>query len=712
MGTVRFVIGYRVCVTALLAIAAVVTAAPAAMPAAGSVQIGPHRLDFSKLIYIRRPAISPSHYYTGHMDGLPKEFSGNICVLDLKTGQETELVPRLSGGLFRSFELSYDATKVVFDYKARHGEGFRIWEVRIDGTGLRQLTFPPKDEAAWIDRMKYHDQYGGRYCYFSDDMDPVYLPDGGICFVSTRPRYTILCDQPGQLTTALLHRMDADGKNMRALSNNSVSEFCPAVANDGRIIYHRWEYVDKGSIALKAIWSMNPDGTGSAEVFGNNIANPNTLMWPKPVPGSDSLYFCITCRHMGSPRGSLAIIDAQRNIRTREPVVASCGGGFEEPWPLSRDLCLVSNGRISLMDTAGKLAPLTAADKPIEGWNPVPLAPRPKPPVPAAKKNPDLAAKGLAQCIVADVYTGMEGVQRGAVKYIRINEHVPRPWGAFRYYSTRPFDRSFSEYTHLLGYRLHLGLKVQHGIVPVEADGSANFLVPAGKNIFFQALDANYCEMQRERTFVDYQPGEVVSCAGCHEQKNKLKATLNSTPLAVRREPSVPGPQPGEATGRRPLHFPADVQPVLDKHCVSCHKSFADDGGPDGLGVNHRVIYHNAFSPSYVALMKSGWCGKTIDEEDSDDSGYLQYLPPYSLGARKTKLLEVLMRGDRNHKPWGQMGMTRGELTKIVTWLDSQCQFYGTYFGRKPLSQKGQPDYRPTPTFESATRREPPYWVK
>ena len=698
--------------TGLLAIVAIATVATAAPPAAGGAEVGPHRLDFDKLIYIRRPAISPSHYYTGHIDGLPRQFSGNLYILDLKTGRETELAAKLSGGLFRSFELSYDATKIVFDYKARHGEGFRIWEVRIDGTGLRQLTFPPGDEAAWLDRMKHHNQFDGRYSYFSDDMDPVYLPDGGICFVSTRPRYTILCDQPGQFTTTLLHRMDADGNSMRALSNNSVSEFSPAVANDGRILYHRWEYVDKGSIALKAIWSMNPDGTASAEVFGNNIANPNTLIFPKAIPGQDNLYLCIACEHLGPSRGSVMKIDAQRDIRTQEPIVESHGRGYEEPWPLSETLYLVSSGQVGLMNDRGLVTPITRDGKPLAGWNPAPLAPRPVPPVPGGMVDANLARQNLAQCIVANIYHGMEGVQRGAVKYIRINEHVPRPWGAFRYYSARPFDKSFSEQTHLLGYRIHLGLKVQHGIVPVEADGSASFLIPAGKNIFFQALDANYCEVQRERTFVDYQPGEVASCAGCHEQKNKLMATSSSKPLALRRAPSLPAPQPGEATGRRPLHFPADVQPVLDKHCVSCHKNFADDGGPDGLGANHRTIYNNAFSPSYIALMKSGWCGKTIDEEDADDSAYLEYLPPYSLGSHKSKLLDVLLSGDKNHKRWDQMGLTRGELTRIITWIDSQCQFYGTYFGRKPLSQKGKQDFRPTPTFESATSREPPYWVK
>ena len=64
----------------------------------------------------------------------------------------------------------------------------------------------------------------------------------------------------------------------------------------------------------------------------------------------------------------------------------------------------------------------------------------------------------------------------------------------------------------------NLGLKVQVGVVPVEADGSAHFVVPADRNIFFQALDENFMEVQRERTYVNYRPGEKRSCIGCHTE--------------------------------------------------------------------------------------------------------------------------------------------------------------------------------------------------
>ena len=123
-----------------------------------------------------------------------------------------------------------------------------------------------------------------------------------------------------------------------------------------------------------------------------------------------------------------------------------------------------------------------------------------------------LAGVPLAVCVVADVYRGMAGIQRGEVKYIRINEQVPRPWAARRKWDFHAFHQQHSQVS-----ATNLGLKVQWGIVPVEEDGSAHFYVPADRNVFFQALDGDYQELQRERTYVNYRPGEIRSCVGCHE---------------------------------------------------------------------------------------------------------------------------------------------------------------------------------------------------
>jgi hypothetical protein len=303
-----------------------------------TVNVGSHALPFDKLIFIKRESFKWDHYYGYYNEWMDLQYAGNIYIKDLNTGQETKLVPELDGGLFGHLDLSWDARRVVFDYKPGIGEGFRIWEVNVDGTGLRQLTFDPPGEA----EMEAHmvSIAGETYPMHKDDLEPAYLPDGGIVFVSTRSEYGVLCD-PGYLSVTLLHRMDADGGNMRRLSNNALNEFSPAVGNDGRVIYHRWEYVDKGSICLKSLWSVNPDGSNSVEVFGNNIPDPNSFVYPKPVPGDNNLFICIAGDHAMN-LGPILKLDTRNNIRTLAPIVNTVEGTFNKPWPLSENLYLAA----------------------------------------------------------------------------------------------------------------------------------------------------------------------------------------------------------------------------------------------------------------------------------------------------------------------------------------------------------------------------------
>jgi hypothetical protein len=63
--------------------------------------------------------------------------------------------------------------------------------------------------------------------------------------------------------------MTGNGQHIRALSNNAVSEASPVMLPDGRILYHRWEYIDKAAGNVKCLWAMRPDGTASAEAHNN-----------------------------------------------------------------------------------------------------------------------------------------------------------------------------------------------------------------------------------------------------------------------------------------------------------------------------------------------------------------------------------------------------------------------------------------------------------
>ena len=191
-----------------------------------------------------------------------------------------------------------------------------------------------------------------------------------------------------------------------------------------------------------------------------------------------------------------------------------------------------------------------------------------------------------------------------------------------------------------------LGLKVQHGVVPVEKDGSAHFLVPANANLIFQVLDKNYLAVQTERTFVNYMPGETRACVGCHETPDAAPSHGSGTSLAIRRDPSLPGPQPGEISGRRPLHYPTDVQPVLDRHCIQCHNAKDLKGG---LELTSRMTQF--FSASYENLLgERHWKRKDRLElglvstigENHPKTGNIRYLPAQSLGSHNSLLIAML----------------------------------------------------------------------
>ena len=695
-------------------------------------QLAEHGVD--KLIFVKRYTYQSNHYYTDYINGC-EYFGGNICVLDLKDGTETELVPSMKDGIFGRYDLSFDGTRVVFDWKRAIGEGFRIYEVGIDGTGLRQLTFPPDDEQARIKKYRHWEmgQWQGqqmKYHHHTDDMHPCYMPDGGICFISTRCEFGILCDDPDVFTTTVLYRMDGDGKNMEKLTNSPVSEANPSMTSDGRILYTRWEYIDKGSVVAKCLWAMRPDGSGSVEIFGNDVAHPPSMVHCREIPSHPNLFVFTGAPHYPqSGVGTVIRIDTTKDIRTREPMTyitpdidireeggfhhrrngrwehSEDGPLYSDPFPLSKDVFLVSHNPdrrwkeidawdMYLIDASGG-SKLIYDDPEFSCWMPMPLRTRPKPPVLSPARDPELARQNLGVCVVTDVYKGLEGVERGTIKYIRVNEQVPRPWAARRFWDGDIFDQQHA----VLTLETHLGLKVQHGIVPVYEDGSAHFVVPADKNIFLQVLDENFMEVQRERTYVNYRPGEVRSCIGCHEKPKDVTAADSGVPLALQSPPHTPGPQPGEITGSRPLYYPTDVQPVLDKHCVRCHN---EDRPEADLILTGEMT--ELFSRSYENLLDGRRRLMPLFSENGREKETADYLPALSLGSHASRLVDIVREGC----PGNGEKLSREEMIKLTTWVDSNAQYYGSYYGRRNLMHKEHPNFRPVPTFAEAVSMQAP----
>lgn len=723
------------------------------------------QLDFDKLLFIKRLTYNSNHYYTEYINGSWTP-GGNICILDLKSGTVKELVPQLKDGVFERFDLSFDAKRIVFAWKASAQVGYRIYEINIDpatvlrtgGTGLRQLTFPQPDEAELENKYRV----APHYHHATDDMQPCYLPDGGIAFISTRCQFGILCDGPDDFTTTVLYRMDADGKNMLRLSNSSVSEASPVILPDGRLMYTRWEYVDKGAVSVKCLWAMKADGTASSEIYGNDISLPPTLIYGRAIPNSPNKYVVLGTPHCPQNGiGTVIRLDMSKNIRTRDPMTYMTpdvdiqaepgfafkspdgqwkndkdgkGPLFKDPYPLSENLFLVSHKPtgpiwsdakaygLYLLNEKGSVEPIYS-DPEISCWLPYPLKARKKPPVLVSAKDPYLAGTNQAVCVIGDVYRGLLDVPRGSIKYIRVLEQIPRPWATRRRWDGDCYDQQHATITK----DTHLGLKVQHGVVPVEEDGSACFIVPAMANIFLQVLDENYMAVQTERTFVDYMPGEVRSCVGCHETPANVSRADDSAIVkqALGRKPSIPGPQPGEKEGKRSLDYVHDVQPVWDARCIKCHSGDKPKGKLDLSGTLTTM-----FNTSYENLVPERRKGKDnfdrnllgpVIGENHPKTGNVHYLPAKSLGSHASVLAAMLSKGKVKLQDAAQqeratklaethkdITLTKEELLKVTNWIDTNSQYYGAYWGRKNLKYKDHPQFRPYPTFEAASSMTSP----
>jgi Tol biopolymer transport system component len=203
-----------------------------------------------------------------------------------------------------------------------------LYTIERDGTGLTQLT-------------------SGGY----DDIEPAWLPDGGIVFVSSRCRRWVNC----WLTqVATVHRCDADGRNIRPLSANLEHDNTPWPMPDGRVLYTRWEYVDRSQVDYHHLWTMNPDGTGQAVYFGN-LHPPDLYIDAKPIPGTDEILFINSPGHgLKEHIGRVALVHARQGPDYLPALRNISGNGFRDPYPLSENAFLVARGRdLVLMDREG-----------------------------------------------------------------------------------------------------------------------------------------------------------------------------------------------------------------------------------------------------------------------------------------------------------------------------------------------------------------------
>ena len=677
------------------------------------IALGNPLLDFDQIAFIKR-----ADPFTGHMVTYPgRHVSGSggsgLFVLDDAFGaaptlRNVLLAGKQDGGgpgsldwarsAVCSFDLSYDARIIVF--AAIAGNRWSLFRVNADGSGLARLT-------------------DGSY----NDCDPCFLPDGRIVFLSDQRGGYGRCHGWGAPVISTLHAINADGSSRVCLSFHETNEWNPSVDNDGKIVYTRWDYVDREPDIAHHIWTCFPDGRDPRSFHGNypvlkNRPGPGVNRfgyrpfgeWScRAVPGRSGLVVATAGAHHGPPTfGSLVLIDqtseddgewsqlrritpdapfpeAEQNLpRNREYGYASplsdryslCtynadNWGFCVDEKMKGDTRIKWNTSVSgmkhgiyLVDVFGNKE-LLYRDPAACSFYPVPLRPRPRPPVvPAqtavqARWDGEAAVARPATVAVMNVYeSDFEWPAGTRVKALRLIQLLPKSTHA----NNRP----------RIGVADQGNARAVLGTVPVESDGSAYFEAPAGKPFYFQALDERGLAVQCMRSVTYLQPGEQLTCLGCHEPKRATRAP-NRSPAALGRPPSKIRP---DVDGSNPFSYVRLVQPVLDRRCVACHrekKALDLSGAPFSAGDDKRKKSFEAFTQSYMNLAPNHgfWFDSVLGCSVKPHGGARTVAGRF--GARAAPLLALLDKGHHDLK------LPPEDLHRLTLWLDCNSDFYGVY---------------------------------
>jgi hypothetical protein len=643
------------------------------------------------LLFVKQAPSMFSHQLTQYY-GSCAQPGGGLFVLEAP-GESLRCRQLAAGtlalGSYQTPEVSFDGRRILFAYcqaettpanrESNLDRCYHLFEVAPDGTGLRQLTAGPHD-----------------------DFSPRLLPNGQILFTSTRRGGFHRCGR-GPCPTYTLALAEADGSNPHPISFHETHEWDPVVLHDGQVLYTRWDYVDRHAVFYQQLWTTRPDGSAVAAFYGNNTFNPIGVWEARPVPGS-SRVMATAAAHHAMTAGSIILLDVTQGRDGLAPITRLTpdalfpesevpvanrsnprawfnpvgvtppplppeaerwpGHCYRTPFPLSEKLFLAAYSfdsligepdanpsnmfGIYLVDCFGNKE-LLYRDPDISSLWPMPLRARPRPVEVTSQLDPALGEEGVF--FLQDVYQSWPPLPSGSVKRLRIVEVLPKT----TWHANDP----------MVGLANASPGKQVLGTVPVEADGSAYFRAPAKVALAFQALDELGQAVQTMRSVTYLQPGETTSCIGCHESRSTAPPS-GRQPLALAHPPSViePGP-PGSA----PLSYPILVQPVLDRHCVSCHKKEKPEGGviltgePQG---RFTVSYH-ALAPR---VPYSAWGGQPGDFRVVNSEPLTQ---PGFFGACGSPLMKLLRDGHE------KVSLTPTDFERLATWMDANALFYGTF---------------------------------
>ena len=568
------------------------------------------------IAFVKRHPVKPSFYaYTEGQSDAQRERHFNpdakLCLLKIDgSGCSVEDLLGDPKGVIRDLDVSYDGKRLLFAWKkSDRQDDYHLYEMDIVTKKIRQLT-----SGLGV-----------------ADYEGVYLPDGDIMFSSSRCVQIVDC---WWTEVSNMYKCDKDGKYLRRLGFDQVHTVHPAVMNNGSVVYTRWDYNDRGQVFPQPLFQMNQDGTRQTEYYGNNSWFPTVTDHARAIPNSDKLVTVLHGHHTWQA-GELAIIDCTKGtqeaagVQLIAPVretgaVRVDGYGqrrelFRHPYALSETEFIVSMSpdckernrdpsqfALYWIHADGNRE-LLVFDPEISCNNPMAVKPRKKPHI-----KPSLVdyKKDSGIYYMQDIYVGpgLKGVERGTIKELRVVALE------FRAAGVGSNSNGGEAGGAMVSTPISIGngswdVKKILGAAKVYPDGSAMFKVPANTPVYFQAVDDRGQVVQTMRSWSTLMPGEVFGCVGCHE--DKFSAPLvNKVTLASKAVVQELKPFYGPACG---FSFNKEVQPILDKNCISCHKADSA-GGVMNIKMYDAVIARGSRWKYTLQKPDNRWYGSSFND--------------------------------------------------------------------------------------------------
>ena len=609
-------------------------------------------------------------------------FNDELVTFSMKGDGKMTTVFKPERGFIGDVDLHWDGDRILFagfrdvnklTKASGKGKGYSVFEVGID---------PKTGKVSAPARIVSLDMGSDVDCY-----DACYLPDGRIIFASTASYEGVPC-VGGNEYVANLFLMNNDGSNVRRLTFDQDASWHPSVMSNGRVMYTRWEYTDSAHYFSRIVMTMNPDGTDQKAFYGSNSYWPNSMFFPRQIPGKSNQFVAVIIGHHDNPKGgAICLFDVSkgrfeadgalqlltgRGKKVAPLVMDDLGRSywrkFYNPYPINDKYFLATDksGSLFMLDVFDNVIPLVKSEGGITYCEPIPLRKTSKP---ASRQDGVIAGQKTATVMISDIYAGpgLKGVPRGTAKSLRVYryEYGPRKSGGH----------------YAMGMEAGWDAKQILGTARIEEDGSASFKVPANTPFAMQPLDKDGRALQLMRSWTVAMPGESLSCVGCHESQDMPPPARSVK--AMLRKPEDLKPFYGPTRG---FSFKREVQPILDKYCISCHDGANDTKGLEakGIKVANRVVgtgknTGKKFSEVGIPnLTGDKNCKISHDNlhpyvRRNGPEGDYHLLTPLEFHADTSELIHMLKKGHHNVK------LDDDSWMKLYAWMDLNAPRHGTW---------------------------------